>query len=304
VKDVQYRIDAFILPELGKTKVARLTTQKIRGWHRKLAATPPRLRTRPGKEQQYQVLSDDPESVRKRRHSANRVLTILKAALNFAWQESRIADADNWRRVKPFKGVDAPRVRILTDGDVRRLSNACDREFQPLVQAALLTGCRYGEITNLRVSEINLAVGSVHVRVSKSGNPRDVALTDEGCQFFSRAIAGKQSGDIVFLRNDGRRWGKSHQTRPLAKACEAARIVPAISFHILRHAYATRLAMANTPMAVIAKQLGHADTRMAEKHYAHLAPSYVADTVRANFSSLGIVSDSQNIVPIESTDRG
>ena len=32
----------------------------------------------------------------------------------------------------------------------------------------------------------------------------------------------------------------------------------------------------------------HADTRMTEKHYAHLAPSYVADTIRAHFPTLGI----------------
>ena len=42
---------------------------------------------------------------------------------------------------------------------------------------------------------------------------------------------------------------------------------------------------------VIAAQLGHADTRMTEKHYAHLAPSYVADTIRAQFPTLGIVGD-------------
>jgi hypothetical protein len=41
-------------------------------------------------------------------------------------------------------------------------------------------------------------------------------------------------------------------------------------------------------MGVIAEQLGHADTRMTEKHYAHLAPSYVADTIRAHFPTLGI----------------
>jgi integrase len=41
-------------------------------------------------------------------------------------------------------------------------------------------------------------------------------------------------------------------------------------------------------MGVIAAQLGHADTRMTEKHYAHLAPSYVADTIRAHFPMLGI----------------
>lgn len=43
-------------------------------------------------------------------------------------------------------------------------------------------------------------------------------------------------------------------------------------------------------MAVIAQQLGHADTRMTERHYAHLAPSYVADVVRAAFGPLGIVA--------------
>jgi hypothetical protein len=42
--------------------------------------------------------------------------------------------------------------------------------------------------------------------------------------------------------------------------------------------------MANTARAV-------ADTRMTEKHYAHLAPRYVADTIRAQFPTLGIVGD-------------
>ena len=50
--------------------------------------------------------------------------------------------------------------------------------------------------------------------------------------------------------------------------------------------------MRGVPMGVIAEQLGHADTRMTEKHYAHLAPSYVADTIRAHFPTLGIAGDS------------
>jgi hypothetical protein len=51
-------------------------------------------------------------------------------------------------------------------------------------------------------------------------------------------------------------------------------------------------------MPVIATQLGHSDTRMTEKHYAHLAPSYVADTIRAAFGEMGIVKLG-NIVPLE-----
>ena len=31
------------------------------------------------------------------------------------------------------------------------------------------------------------------------------------------------------------------------------------------------------PLMVVAKNLGHTDTRMVEKHYGHLAPGYVAD---------------------------
>jgi len=49
--------------------------------------------------------------------------------------------------------------------------------------------------------------------------------------------------------------------------------------------------MTATPMGVIAAQLGHVDTRMAEKHYAHLAPSYIADTIRANLPALGVVGE-------------
>ena len=55
--------------------------------------------------------------------------------------------------------------------------------------------------------------------------------------------------------------------------------------------------MGGVPMAVVAKQLGHADTRMTEKHYAHLAPNYIADTIRARFPNLGI-SETLNVVPL------
>jgi integrase-like protein len=70
-----------------------------------------------------------------------------------------------------------------------------------------------------------------------------------------------------------------------------------VNFHILRHTHGSHLAMSGVPMGVIAAQLGHADTRMTEKHYAHLAPSYVAQTIRANFPRLGL-SDRVQIIPL------
>ena len=51
--------------------------------------------------------------------------------------------------------------------------------------------------------------------------------------------------------------------------------------------------MADEPLVVVAKNLGHADTRMCERHYAHLAPSYVAETIRGQAPKLGIVKPSK-----------
>jgi hypothetical protein len=56
--------------------------------------------------------------------------------------------------------------------------------------------------------------------------------------------------------------------------------------------------MKGVPMGVIAAQLGHADTRITERHYAHLAPNYVTDTIRAAFPNMGVVADS-NLVSLK-----
>jgi integrase len=202
-----------------------------------------------------------------------------------------VASDDGWRRVKPFRDVDAPVVRYLTAAECTRLVNATAPAFRPLVRAALLTGCRYGELINLRVVDFNPDAGTLAIRTSKSGKARHVVLTDEGRAFFASATAGKPSEALVFTRSDGDPWRKNHQQRPLADACKAAKISPAVSFHVLRHTHGSLLAMRGVPMAVIAKQLGHADTRMTERHYAHLAPSYVADTIRASFPTLGIAGE-------------
>ena len=87
----------------------------------------------------------------------------------------------------------------------------------------------------------------------------------------------------------------------MREACARAGSVPAVGFHVLRHTHGSLLAMRAVPMTVIARQLGHADTRMTEKHYAHLAPNYVADTIREGFPRL--VHEEQVIVPINPRRR-
>ena len=289
LSETKGRSDAFIIPPLGTIKVAELTAQRIKKWHSDLASSPARLRTSAGEKQQMRPETSDPEAKRRRRATANRTLTVLKAALNHAFQEGRVQSDVAWRRVKPFREVDAATVRYLTMGECQRLVNAAAPAFRPMIQAALLTGCRYGELAALKASEFDAKAQTIVIRQSKAGKARHVALTDEGVRFFSGATVGKVGSKLIFTKADGSPWGKSHQHRPLGLACDAAEIFPAVSFHILRHTYGSTLAMQGVPLQVIASNMGHADTRMTEKHYAHFAPNYVAETIRAKFPVLGIV---------------
>ena len=295
---------ARILPELGAVELAKLTTKRIRDWQSALATAPKLARApRIAKDRKSRSVDmKDVDAVRARRATANRTLTVLKAALNHAFREGRVGSDDAWRKVKPFREADAPVVHFLSDDECRRIVNASDGAFRNIVKGALVTGCRYGELTRMRAGDFNADVGTITIRESKSGKPRHVVLTDEGRELFAELTAGRTGRELVFVRDDGKAWGPSHQQRPLDAASARAKIEPAATFHILRHTYASALAMRGVPMGVIAAQLGHADTRMTERHYAHLSPNYVAETVRAALPALGIV-DKSNVSALKVGSR-
>jgi integrase len=298
-RDARWRAEALILPALGAVPCADLTTQRIRDWRDRLAKQPPRLRTRKGKPQRYRAddAEDPEEAARRRKATANRTLTVLKAALNHAWRERKIASDEAWRPVTSFKSADAARARYLTIEESRRLMNAAEPDFRKLVQSALLTGARFGELGALAVADFNPDSDTLHIRTSKSGNGRHIVLTEEGAAFFGSLCAGRSPRDRLLPKDDGGRWLKSHQTRPMKDACERAKIEPAANFHVLRHTYASLTIMNGAPLMVVARNLGHADTRMVEKHYGHLAASYVADAIRAAAPRFGIKTTG-NVVAI------
>jgi integrase len=290
-------VDAHILPKLEDRRCEELTAVELRRWHEGLVKAAPRKRG--GKVRD--IDRKDPEAMRQRRATANRILTVLKAALNRAYNDEAISSADAWRKVKPFPKADAAKIRYLSADEARRLMNAASPAFRPLVRAALLTGARWGELSALKASDFTVQpgkrvagkrgddTGSIHIRESKSGKPRHVPLNAEGVEFFKAHTAGLASDAFMFTKADGNPWGKSHQHRPMKEACRHAKIAPACSFHDLRNTYGALLAMAGTPVQVIGNLLGHADTGITEKHYAHLSPSHVADVLRANLPTFGPV---------------
>ena len=134
--------------------------------------------------------------------------------------------------------------------------------------------------------------GKIAVRNSKSGKPRFVALTEEGQALFADLTVGRAPGELMLRRPDGGGWFHSHQARPMRAACTAARIDPPVGFHQLRHTWASLAVMNGVPPMVVAGNLGHADTRMVEKHYGHLTETYFDEAVRAGAPRFGFVDNS------------
>jgi integrase len=291
VDDLTYRTQAHILPTLGDKVVSELTPKRLRDWLAVMASMPAMRRTRSGEAQRYGKEPNGDDEVRARRASANRVLTMLKAALNFAFHEGHVASDAAWRKVKPYRAVETARLRYLSVAEAQRLINACDPDFRPLVRAALETGCRYGELTRLEVHDFNPDAGTVAIRRSKTGKPRNIILTSAGTEYFRRLCAGRAGGELVFLHANGSPWGAAHQSRPMADACRRAGTDPPISIHALRHTWASLSVMAGVPLLVVAKNLGHADGRMVERHYGHLAEDYVAQEIRGKAPVFGIEPD-------------
>ncbi len=313
------RAGAWIRPELGSLEVAAMTRSRIESWLAKMAESPKRVRTKAPlapdaqqpKPRNFKV-QRKPKAVpappappasesekRARKDSANRVMTTLKSALNFAMERRMVRNGEAWQSVKPYRGTASARIRFLSKEDQVRLVNACPEDFGQLVRGALLTGARYGELSLMRVRDFNATAGTVFIAESKSGKPRQVFLTEEGKNLFIEITAGRSAEEPVFIRGEvnrrnrgsiGNSWGHSDQSRFITEACKTAKIDRVI-FHELRHSYASILVNAGCPLAYVAAQLGHSDTRMVEKHYGHLAPSAMADAIRAALPAMGLVKD-------------
>jgi len=301
-RDAEIRLNAYLIPYFDGQLLSDLTSGDFDKWVTWALEHRPKGRKKkaPQKESKAKAKAklDIPPSELRRRRRANLTRTInsVKACFNRALETGNVSSGEAWRRLRKFKNVDASRTRWLTIDESKRLMNACDGGFRKVVQAALLTGCRWGELREMRVRDYDDDSGTVLVAESKSGKARRVPLTEEGQNVFEEWTVGRGDNEFLFTKQrvvDDKvieeQWGTHDQHRPMKAACGVAKIDPPIGIHALRHTYASSLVQAKVSLAVVAEALGHSDTRMVSKHYGHLAPSHVADAIRANLPELGIV---------------
>jgi hypothetical protein len=103
-----------------------------------------------------------------------------------------------------------------------------------------------------------------------------LAALDRGT--IDRLIAHLR-GPLVFCDQDGQMLVKTECKWPLWRACQRAGL-RRISWHVLRHSFASHLAMRGVPLKVVQELLGHTTMDMTMR-YAHLSSNIPREAVKA-----------------------
>ncbi|MEW8073624.1 MAG: tyrosine-type recombinase/integrase [Candidatus Thiodiazotropha endolucinida] len=245
---VNQSLQKHLVKSLGKVELSHLTTSQLKRWRDRLVK-----------------VSDDPEKVRRSKDTANRILSMAKAAFNLAFRSGRIGTDTAWRRVSVFKDVGENRKLFLTAKQVNRLLEHSEGGFKNLLIAAKLTGARYGELITARVYNLDQINGTLHLD-GKTGE-RDCYLSDDALSFFKQITKDRLPNAYLLIKDDGTPWGKSHQHRPMKAAVKAAKLPSETVFYSLRHYYISKALLAHVPAQIVAENCG-TSIRMLEKHYA------------------------------------
>ena len=231
-----------LLPAFGTSPLDRISPARVRQWFDRYS------RTAPG--------------------AANRAFDVLRQIMNFAVACGHI-------ETSPTAGIRRNRrpalTRFLSREEIARLHRVLDaqtradsRRQADIIRLLLLTGCRRGEIVQLRWSEVHddmLALSD-----SKTG-PRKVPLGER-----ARAILDRQprdGGPFVFPSplDPARPRGPG---LPLWYRVRREAGIEDVRLHDLRHTMASHAVMNGVPVPVVSRLLGHSNVRMTLR-YAHLA---------------------------------
>jgi integrase len=211
--------------------------------------------------------------------SVNRRVTFLSGVFSEAVRRGFIGQ-------NPAKGIKSlpehnDRLRWLTNAEEERLLLHSPAFLRPIIRFALHSGMRRGEILNLKWSDIDLDRGIIVVAHSKNHRTREIPMNsvlEEVLQAIPKFVGPKGPSPYVFVDDAGEQHDE-HISHLFARVCEDAKL-EGVTFHTLRHTFASRLAQLGKPLIAIKELLGHSDIQMSMR-YAHLGPSNLRDAVEA-----------------------
>jgi integrase len=203
-------------------------------------------------------------------------------------------------------GIDRPRAAELRDVPMLREPPGRQRPIKPaeltkilaafkrvdarfarrVMQATLLTGCRLGEILDLRRDEVR--GGVLDLTRTKQNRNHQIPVSPELAKIIKEALADKPRKpgvDVVFTSSRGVPYTVDGFSKQFAKVAERAKC-PDITFHDLRRHVGTVLINDGERLEVVSKLLGHSTVAVTQRSYAHLA----TEATRASVSLLARVA--------------
>jgi integrase len=212
--------------------------------------------------------------------AANRTLTALRAALNYAVR-ARLAPAHlafEVRCVTIFKNADRRRDVFLDQDQRRKLLTTAPGALRDLIEAAALTGARPGELVNAQRSAFDSRRRSLTL-TGKTGT-RVVPLTPAACALFERVSRDKLPTAYLLTREDGAQWTRVGWDRSLRSVVKLAHLPAGVCLYTLRHSFITEALLAGLATLTVAKMTG-TSLAMIEKHYGHLVLDHAREQLAA-----------------------
>lgn len=154
------------------------------------------------------------------------------------------------------------RLKTREERAILRYASAhSNKEFHAIIQIALATAMRQGEILNLRWEHINLTTRIAHLPETKNGSKRDVPLSMLAAEILRKRNA-KTTGKVFTYTSPGLK--STWRVMRLALGIED------LHFHDLRHEATSRLfEMGTLDVMEVAAITGHKSLTML-KRYTHL----------------------------------
>ncbi len=175
--------------------------------------------------------------------------------------------------LKKLREPKKPR-RYLTKDEIARLIDAAPKHFRPLVVAAVYTGARKSELTRLRWSDIDFERGKIMLVRSKVGNCDILDLHPLVRTALLRLRMRRRKigpEDHVFLSRRGTAF--TNVTKSWAIAINGAGLAgrEGLTFHSLRHSFATHFLEGGGAVTDLQQQLGHAALATTQIYSASLS---------------------------------
>src|SRR5262249_17604732 len=187
--------------------------------------------------------------------------------------------------VIPWPKCPPPDTDYLSSDECLLLTSHADGVVSEMILMALRTGMRQGEFKGLQWSSIdwnNRVVVVKHSRCDrektigapKSNRIRSIPL---GPDVYEILYTRKRSTGYVLTNAKGGPLNHSWLTYYLDKVCKKASL-RRITWHVLRHTFASQLAMKGVPLNTVQTLLGHSSIIMTMR-YAHVAPSALRSAI-------------------------